>query len=99
MILKIQDKLDDALQAYKSVIKIQPNHPLAHNNVGNILKTKGIQKEEINASRKAISLKPTKDVKNVHWTLDGPNFDEFKYIDVAEEWFALQEEANVCKQK
>jgi hypothetical protein len=41
---------------------------------------------------------PPKDVKNVHWTLGGPYFNEFKDADFAEEWFPLREEINFCKQ-
>jgi hypothetical protein len=34
---------------------------------------------------------PPADVKNVHWTVGGPYFNEFKNSDFADEWFAERE--------
>ena len=34
---------------------------------------------------------PPADVKNVHWTVGGPYFSEFKNSDFADEWFAERE--------
>lgn len=42
---------------------------------------------------------PPADVKNVHWTLGGPYFNEFKNVDFSDEWrneFALM---SFCEQK
>jgi hypothetical protein len=30
---------------------------------------------------------PPQDVKNVHWTVGGPYFNEYKDADFAQEWF------------
>ncbi|PPD34476.1 MAG: glycosyltransferase [Methylomonas sp.] len=37
---------------------------------------------------------PPHDVKNVHWTVGGPYFDEYKDADFSKEWFS--EFANMC---
>lgn len=39
------------------------------------------------------------DVKNVHWTVGGPYFEEYKDADFAEEWFAERERMTYCKQR
>jgi hypothetical protein len=41
---------------------------------------------------------PPFDVKNVHWTVGGPYFDEYKNSDYANEWFKEKEDMNYCKQ-
>ena len=41
---------------------------------------------------------PPADVKNVHWTIGGPYFNEYKDVDFAEEWFAERDETVYCKQ-
>ena len=42
---------------------------------------------------------PPSDVKNVHWTVGGPYFDEYKDADFASEWFAESEKMNYCMQR
>lgn len=42
---------------------------------------------------------PPRDVKNVHWTVGGPYFEEFKSADFSEEWFAENKKMNHCLQK
>jgi hypothetical protein len=42
---------------------------------------------------------PPNDVKNVHWTLGGPYFEEYKDADFASEWFAESERARYCLQR
>lgn len=42
---------------------------------------------------------PPQDVKNVHWTVGGPYFHEYKNADFAEEWFAEHQKMNNCMQR
>lgn len=42
---------------------------------------------------------PPSDVKNVHWTVGGPYFDEYKDADFASEWFAELKKMNYCMQR
>ena len=42
---------------------------------------------------------PPADVKNVHWTVGGPYFDEFRNADFATEWFAENQRMNYCLQR
>lgn len=42
---------------------------------------------------------PPQDVKNVHWTVGGPYFDEYKNADFSEEWFAENKKMNYCMQR
>lgn len=42
---------------------------------------------------------PPSDVKNVHWTVGGPYFDEYKNADFANEWFAELEKMKYCMQR
>ncbi|MDB2476135.1 hypothetical protein N9X06_04160 [Paracoccaceae bacterium] len=42
---------------------------------------------------------PSKDVKNVHWTIGGPYFKEFSDVDFSSEWFEMHKQANFCMQK
>jgi lipopolysaccharide biosynthesis glycosyltransferase len=42
---------------------------------------------------------PPQDVKNVHWTVGGPYFDEYKNADFAGEWFAEHQKMNYCMQR
>jgi len=37
-------------------------------------------------------------VKNIHWTLGGPYFNEFVDADFADEWFSANKSMNYCKQ-
>jgi hypothetical protein len=42
---------------------------------------------------------PPADVKNVHWTVGGPYFEEYKNVDFSEEWFAESEKMAYCLQR
>lgn len=42
---------------------------------------------------------PPLDVKNVHWTVGGPYFHEYKHSDFSEEWFLENGEMNYCLQR
>jgi len=42
---------------------------------------------------------PPEDVKNVHWTVGGPYFEEYKSADFSDEWFKEHEIMNYCKQR
>jgi lipopolysaccharide biosynthesis glycosyltransferase len=42
---------------------------------------------------------PQMDVKNVHWTIGGPYFDEYKDSDFASEWFTESENMKYCMQR
>jgi hypothetical protein len=42
---------------------------------------------------------PPADVKNVHWTVGGPYFDEYKDAEFAEEWFDEHEKMKYCLQR
>lgn len=42
---------------------------------------------------------PPKDVKNVHWTIGGPYFNEYRNADYAEEWFAQFDRMKNCDQR
>jgi hypothetical protein len=41
---------------------------------------------------------PPPDVKNVHWTVGGPYFDDYKNADFAIEWLNELKNINFCKQ-
>lgn len=41
---------------------------------------------------------PPSDVKNVHWTVGGPYFKEYKNVGFFEEWFKENESMNFCLQ-
>jgi hypothetical protein len=42
---------------------------------------------------------PPLDVKNVHWTVGGPYFHEYRHADFAEEWFAEMRRMTYCMQR
>lgn len=42
---------------------------------------------------------PPDDVKNVHWTVGGPYFHEYRTSDFSEEWFLERERMNYCMQR
>lgn len=42
---------------------------------------------------------PPSDVKNVHWTVGGPYFNEYASVDFNEEWFAQKERMTYVKQR
>jgi hypothetical protein len=41
---------------------------------------------------------PPKDVKNVHWTIGGPYFNEYKDVDFSQEWLNERELMLFCLQ-
>jgi len=41
---------------------------------------------------------PPSDVKNVHWTIGGPYFNEYRNADFSEEWFTEHKRINYCAQ-
>lgn len=43
--------------------------------------------------------RPPSDVKNIHWTIGGPYFNEYKESDFSEEWFEAHKEMNSCLQR
>jgi len=38
-------------------------------------------------------------VKNVHWTVGGPYFDEYRDADFSDEWFQESARMNFCAQR
>jgi hypothetical protein len=42
---------------------------------------------------------PPSDVRNIHWTLGGPYFNEFKDVDFSEEWFDAFNRMKNCDQR
>lgn len=42
---------------------------------------------------------PPPDVRNVHWTIGGPYFNEYRNADFAAEWFAENARMNFCLQR
>ena len=42
---------------------------------------------------------PPKNVHNVHWTVGGPYFDEFRDADFAQEWFEERDRMGFCLQR
>ena len=42
---------------------------------------------------------PPADVHNVHWTVGGPYFDEFREADFAQEWFEERDRMGFCLQR
>jgi lipopolysaccharide biosynthesis glycosyltransferase len=42
---------------------------------------------------------PPKDVRNVHWTVGGPYFHEYKDADFSKEWFDQRDEMQYCLQR
>lgn len=42
---------------------------------------------------------PPGDVKNLHWTIGGPYFNEYKDSDYSEEWFEENRRMNYCLQR
>ena len=42
---------------------------------------------------------PPVDVKNVHWTVGGPYFNEYCDVDFSNEWCSLKDKINYCKQR
>jgi len=44
-------------------------------------------------------INPPEEVKNVHWTIGGPYFQEYSDVDYSDEWFDMNKETNFCKQR
>jgi lipopolysaccharide biosynthesis glycosyltransferase len=42
---------------------------------------------------------PPNNVKNVHWTIGGPYFHEYKNVDFSDEWFRERDLVNYCEQR
>jgi hypothetical protein len=42
---------------------------------------------------------PPKDVKNVHWTVGGPYFQEYEDADFSKEWFDERDQMQFCLQR
>ena len=42
---------------------------------------------------------PPTDVKNIHWTIGGPYFEEYKDADFADEWFDENKKMQYCLQR
>jgi len=43
-------------------------------------------------------IKPPSDVKNIHWTLGGPYFEEYSDVDFSSEWLSMRDKMVFCKQ-
>jgi tetratricopeptide (TPR) repeat protein len=57
-ILKRQNKFDEAINHYNTVIRLRPNHAQAHNSLGMIYQSQGKLNEAIDYYRKAVQLDP-----------------------------------------
>src|SRR2546423_1016024 len=57
-VLRAQNKLDDAIAAYRAAIDLQPDYAAAHNNLGNALLAQGNAGDAIAAFRRAAELQP-----------------------------------------
>jgi len=44
-------------------------------------------------------INPPENVRNIHWTIGGPYFQEYSDVDFSSEWFEMNKEANFCKQR
>ena len=53
-----QEKLDEAIDAYKKAILLKPDYAEAYNNLGNILHDQDKLEESIEAFKKALLFKP-----------------------------------------
>jgi tetratricopeptide (TPR) repeat protein len=56
--LSDKGQLEEAIEAYRKAIQLDPNFAMAYSNLGNALKDKGQLEEAIEAYRKAIQLDP-----------------------------------------
>ena len=57
-VLKDQGKLDEAIEAYKMALAIEPDYAEAYNNMGSIFQEQGKLEKAITSYNKALSLKP-----------------------------------------
>ena len=58
IVLQEQEKLEEALEAYKNALSLKPDNAQAHNNMGNIFRKLGMLGEAIEAYNNAIIIKP-----------------------------------------
>jgi hypothetical protein len=42
---------------------------------------------------------PPNDIKNIHWTVGGPYFNEYKDVDFSDEWRDAVKKINYCEQR
>ena len=56
--LQEQNKLEEAIEAYKKALAIKPDYAEAYYNMGNALKEQGKLEEAIEAYNKALAIKP-----------------------------------------
>ena len=53
-----QDKLDEAMASYQQALRLKPNYPEAHSNLGNALQEQGRLDEAVASCQQALRLKP-----------------------------------------
>jgi tetratricopeptide (TPR) repeat protein len=51
-------RLEDARACYRAALRLQPRHPLAHNNLGNVFKAEGRWDEAVRCYREALRVQP-----------------------------------------
>jgi predicted O-linked N-acetylglucosamine transferase (SPINDLY family) len=56
--LRMADRLDDAADACRRAVQIDPQNPVFHNNLANMLKDQGLVDDAIAGFRRAVQLKP-----------------------------------------
>jgi tetratricopeptide (TPR) repeat protein len=54
----MQHKLDDAANAYTEALRLKPDYPEAHNNIGNIYAMQGRRDLAVEHYREALRLNP-----------------------------------------
>ncbi|MFZ2197200.1 MAG: tetratricopeptide repeat protein, partial [Thermodesulfovibrionales bacterium] len=57
-VLMDMGRLDEAMEQYSAIIKLNPNSPEAHRNLGLAYKKKGMKKEAIEEYQKAVAIAP-----------------------------------------
>ena len=57
-VLKLQGKLEDAINAYKKAISLKPDYARAHFNIGNTFMSQGELDDAVNSYKKALSINP-----------------------------------------
>ena len=60
-------KLEEAIAEYREALRLKPDYPEAHANLGNALKDQGKLDEAITECREALRLKP--DYAEAHYNL------------------------------
>ena len=58
VVLKEQNRLDEATASLQSAIALKPGHAVAHYNLGNVLKDRGMTNEAMASYRRAIAVNP-----------------------------------------